>query len=251
MITVAYYSYTGNTRKVAYALKQALEAKQQTVELVDVVTQSLRVVQTQQLVLLYAIHAFNAPLIVTQQVKELNTNQVTRIHFIGVGCQSGAINSGASSPLRKIVMKKQITIGLDRLIAMPLTLVVGFSEEMKQQLIQNMLQDVMTIAHDIKRECVDEHEVKPSVNILRQVGHLEKYAAKVFGLELYANHACVACGRCYEQCPMSNISANRYGKPKFHFKCSMCLKCIYECPKQAISPRVSKFIPIKGGYTLD
>ena len=251
MVTVAYYSYTGNTRKVACVLKQALEAEGEAVELLDLVTHSLSQTQTQHLILLYAIHAFNAPQAIITQIKELKSSPLRFIHFIGVGCQSGIINRGASLPLRKLAMKKKIEVGLDRLIAMPLTLVVGFSEEMKQQLLETMQNEVTAIVHDFKSEQAEKHDVKSAVKVLRYIGQLEKYGAKLFGLELYANKSCVACGRCYEQCPMSNISANRYGKPKFHFNCSMCLKCIYQCPKQAISPRLSKFIIIKEGYHLD
>ena len=40
------------------------------------------------------------------------------------------------------------------------------------------------------------------------------------------------------------------GKPKFGFKCLMCMRCIYNCPEKAISPRFSKFIPIRKGYSL-
>jgi hypothetical protein len=28
------------------------------------------------------------------------------------------------------------------------------------------------------------------------------------------------------------------------------MRCIYNCPEEAISPRISKFIPIKKGYSL-
>jgi len=47
------------------------------------------------------------------------------------------------------------------------------------------------------------------------------------------------------------LSQQLEDKIKFAFKCSMCMRCIYNCPTKAISPYVSKFLPLKGGYSLD
>jgi succinate dehydrogenase/fumarate reductase-like Fe-S protein len=42
----------------------------------------------------------------------------------------------------------------------------------------------------------------------------------------------------------------KQGFPKFHFKCIWCLKCIYACPRKALSPSILKFSVLKNGYNL-
>jgi len=39
-------------------------------------------------------------------------------------------------------------------------------------------------------------------------------------------------------------------KLKFGIKCMMCMRCIYNCPTKAIELRISKFIPIRNGYSI-
>ena len=39
-------------------------------------------------------------------------------------------------------------------------------------------------------------------------------------------------------------------KPKFGFECMWCLKCIYDCPRKALSPRILKFVVLKNGFNI-
>ena len=86
--------------------------------------------------------------------------------------------------------------------------------------------------------------------IISFVGKVESPAARLFGLELHAKKTCISCAICWENCPMDNIKQSKKDKPKFGFNCSMCLRCVYDCPTHAITPYISKFILIKSGYKL-
>lgn len=46
--------------------------------------------------------------------------------------------------------------------------------------------------------------------------------------------SCIGCGACEKVCPMHNISLNA-GKATASNKCTMCYRCISQCPKQAIT----------------
>jgi len=46
-------------------------------------------------------------------------------------------------------------------------------------------------------------------------------------------------------------AALKHAKPVFLEKCARCLRCIYSCPQQALSPGREKFAVLKGGYDLD
>ena len=48
---------------------------------------------------------------------------------------------------------------------------------------------------------------------------------------------------------MGNISIVD-GKIRFGWNCTLCMRCVYRCLVDAISPRVFKFAVIKGGYDI-
>jgi len=94
------------------------------------------------------------------------------------------------------------------------------------------------------------YRVKGKSRLLNFLGKAESFASRLFGLELHAGKKCNSCGTCWSNCPEKNIKRNSNGKPRFGFRCLMCMRCIYHCPQKAISPRFSKFIPIKKGYSF-
>ena len=83
------------------------------------------------------------------------------------------------------------------------------------------------------------------------IGRAEPVASRFFGIELHAKKSCTQCGLCVRECPEKNIRMTEEGKIRFGFKCLMCMRCIYNCPVNAITPRISKFIPISKGYSVN
>ena len=45
---------------------------------------------------------------------------------------------------------------------------------------------------------------------------------------------CIGCGKCAKICPMKNLSIS-HGKPEPNGRCTMCYRCINQCPKRAIT----------------
>ncbi len=138
----------------------------------------------------------------------------------------------------------------DTVIAMPLTFIMSFPEDH----IKNQLTELEKALEGHAKSILEGEKsvVKPAfkTELVHFVGKAEHFAARLFGLELHATKDCIKCGLCVKECPSKNISEKPSGLPKFGFKCLMCMRCIYRCPKQAIRPRFSRFIPIKGGYNL-
>lgn len=248
MYTVVYHSATGNTRYLAKRLGVLLG--EGTPVLKSTAVQPETLAASQQLIIMYPIHGFNAAKEIVEFVKQLPRHQFSGVHFIAVGCTTTWLNAANSTQLRTIVAEKQATVGIDRVLAMPLTIGVKFKAELATTIIAEAEQAISQIAVDLQQAVADTPTIALKSKLITQVGKVEQQAAKLFGLELMASDACTACGLCAKQCPTRNIVMSQKQKPKFKFNCSMCLKCIYECPTQAITPRVSKFIPIKGGYSL-
>lgn len=246
MYTIIYFSPTGNSKYLASQLSKVLQ-EHTTYPIEHTLPSELH--HSDHLIIVYAIHAFSAPKPVKSFVKKLEDNQFKNVSLIGVGCNTSWVNQAASDSLRTILQDKFYHVCLDTVVAMPLTLVSGFSDQVNQKLVDDMIQSLDDLAYKIKHQVSSDKNIPLKSHILHYIGKIEPFAAKFFGLELYAKTSCITCYQCINECPSHNINYNK--KVKFGFKCMMCMRCIYNCPTQSIAPRLSKFIPIKGGYHLD
>ncbi len=248
--TILYFSPTGNAKYIAekLALRFGSDAgKPLALEFTDPETLS----ETDHLIILYSIHAFNAPKTVRRFVGQLPRGLCTSVSLIAVGCAESWVNAAATTGLRKSLEAKGYTILEDRVIAMPLTFIMSFPDELGRKLITDAETKLDDIADKIKMGVPAENEVSFRSRAINFLGKAEAPAARLFGMELHADKNCTSCGICVKGCPEKNIRFNSKDKPVFGLKCLMCMRCVYNCPEDAISPRLAKFIPIKGGYRLD
>ncbi|MCP4543001.1 MAG: hypothetical protein GY832_38280 [Chloroflexi bacterium] len=204
----------------------------------------------EHLVLLYPIHGFNAPRNVKRFVKRLPPGLYDTASMIGVGCTTHWVNQAVSSDLRKLFTKKDYPIILDEILAMPLTFIMAFPDELACKLIAESEKKMQDISISLIAGKKTAYRVTGKSRLLNLFGKAESFASRLFGLELYAGKNCNACGTCWNHCPEKNIERGSNGKPRFGFSCLMCMRCIYNCPQRALGPRFSKFIPIKKGYSI-
>lgn len=249
MYTIIYFSPTGNAFHLAKLLADGLNIPHGDLLPMES-TDPEQLAENHHLILLHPIHGFNAPKSVKQFVKSLPEGLYEYVSLIAVGCAESWANDAVSSVLRKSLRKKRYSIVLDEVLAMPLTFIMNFPEDMNRRLIAESEQRIENLCQRIRERDVSKKKVLLKSKVLNFMGRVEPPAALLFGLELRANNSCTSCGTCWNHCPQLNIREKSNGKPGFGFNCSMCMRCIYNCPEKAISPRFSKFIPIKGGYSL-
>ncbi|MFC2029677.1 EFR1 family ferrodoxin [Chloroflexota bacterium] len=249
IFTLVYFSPTGNVLHLAKTLAGHLRSYGvETLPLESIEADHLT--NNKHLVLLYPIHGFNAPRNVKRFVNCLPPGLYDAASLIGVGCTTSWVNEAVSSDLRRILDRKGYPIILDEILAMPLTFIMSFPDEVARQLIaesENMIEDIGLSLVDENKTAV---RVKGKSRLLNFLGKAESFASRLFGLELHAGDNCNSCGICWENCPVKNIERNNDARPRFGFDCLMCMRCIYNCPQKAISPRFSRFLPIKTGYSL-
>lgn len=247
MFTLVYFSPTGNTKYVTQKLSEQLNiTAMYPLEYINPLT----LTPSSHLVILFAIHAFNAPKTVIRFVKALPMNTFTKISIVAVGCSESSINSGASLEIKRILAKKHYSIIVDNVIAIPSNMLIAYSNAYVQSQLIVAHQAIRTIAYALIHDIPTNRKVSYSAFILSKIGKLETLGARIFGLELKAKKSCNQCEICVKSCPEKNIRLCDNNTIHFGFKCIMCLRCIYTCPQKAITPRFSKFIPIKGGYSL-
>lgn len=248
MNTILYFSPTGNVRYIAKELSQHLDSNTELFPLEFTDPETL--IQKDQLVILFSIHAFNAPRTVKRFVKKIPEGLYKNVSLISVGCNDGLVNKAATWGLRKILEKKGCSILVDEIMAMPLSFIMSFPEELIRKQIAAANEKIKLIAESILKGKKSEVKIPIRSKLLYFIGKVEGPAARSFGLDLYAGKACTSCGICVKNCPEQNIHFNKKKKPRFGLKCLMCMRCIYICPEKAIKPRIFRFIPIKNGYSI-
>lgn len=249
MYTILYFSPTGNTRFLANHLKKSfLDDESEIKSLEKTIPSELEA--SDHLILMFPIHGFNPPRTVSRFVKEIPSNLYKSVSLIAVGCNTIWVNEGASMKLKKLFTKKGYEIVADEVLAMPLTLVMSFPEETVKKLYEESITKIEEISKKIIKGISTNKKVPITSKMISFVGKIESPAAKLFGLELHANKTCTSCSICWNNCPENNIKQGKNNKPKFGLNCSMCMRCIYDCPTKSISPYISKFIAIKDGYKV-
>jgi len=249
MYTLIYFSPTGNVLHLAKMLANHLDSYNVKILALESI-EADQLINNKHLVLLYPIHGFNAPRTVKRFVECLPPSLYNTVSMIGVGCTTHWVNQAVSSDLRRLFTKKGYPISLDEILAMPLTFIMAFPDELAYKLIAESEKKIKDISISLVEGKKTVYRVKGKSRLLNFLGKAESFASRLFGLELHAGKKCNSCGTCWSNCPEKNIKRNSNGKPRFGFRCLMCMRCIYHCPQKAISPRFSKFIPIKKGYSF-
>jgi ferredoxin len=249
LYTVIYFSPTGNVRHLANTLVGLLGSKtDEAIPLESVAAE--RLTGGGDLVLLYPIHGFNPPRNVKRFVEHLPAGLFDTVSLVAVGCTDHWVDGAVSARLRRTLVRKDYHIGAEMILAMPLTFIMAFPDAAARNLIAESEKALEVLAASLGSAKHNAPHIPWKSRFVSFLGRLESPASRLFGLELHASEGCTSCGTCWNHCPERNIRRGKDGKPRFGFACLMCMRCIYNCPENAISPRISKFIPIKGGYSL-
>ena len=249
MYTIIYFSPTGNALHLANKVSNYFGHKVSQVlplEFVDVD----KLESDSHLILLYPVHGFNAPRTVKNFVKKLPVGIYDNISLLAVGSSTIWVNHAVSGDLRKELLRKNYNILIDEILEMPLTFVMSFPDDKVEDLIEKSEKKIENICSTIEQGYLSDYNPGIASLAFNFLGKGESFAARLFGLELHANNNCVSCGKCWENCPESNVKKSKSGKPKFGFDCLMCMRCIYNCPTHAIYSKNMQFCIINDGYNL-
>lgn len=248
--SIYYFSPTGNTKFVADNLAKKMELSHTYIHPLEFVDAE-KLTDDEHIIILFSIHGFNPPRTVLRFVNRIPEGYNKRVSLIAVGCTDSWINGAVSSGLRKILNIKGYKVFVDMVLAMPLTFIVKFPNDIVHEQLNNLEVKLCEISKAITDGQTDKKSVLFKSKVIHLLGKVEDFAARFFGLELYANKHCNSCGICIANCSEKNIRFNKKKRPIFSLKCIMCLRCVYNCPDGAIKPRTARFIPIKGGYSLN
>ncbi len=248
---IVFYTGTGGTARVAAAFEAALigqgcvTAKQQIHAGIapDYGPSDL-------LVLIFATHAYNAPLPVYEWIERaprVDGTPAVVVSVSGGGDVSGNSNCRAGAVRR--LEAKGYQVVYEEMLAMPNNWMHATPEPLALMLLRILPEKTDAIVKNILSG--KTRRSKPTLlgGILSCLGELEKKGAPKFGKKIKTLPACNGCGWCAKACPAQNITITD-GAAEFGGVCQLCFCCIYGCPQKALAPGALKFAIIKQGFSI-
>jgi len=256
-VSVVYFSGTGGTKRVADAFVAAL--KQRLLEVmalpIDCSSQchheddeQARFEASDAMILVYAVHAFDAPQPVYRWIEGVSGNgRHTAVISVSGGGDVWP-NTGCRQRLIASLTEKGFVVDYEKMMVMPCNWVVPVNDDMAMHLIQALPGKVDKIVGKFlageKRHCLQQLSW-----LRRKISEQEKIGARSFAQKMTIDEKCSGCGWCADYCPVNNIRLDEERQiPLFSDDCVMCFRCIYGCPRKAIHSE--DFQVLKVGFNL-
>ena len=252
---IYYFSGTGNTKAVVQLLKKALEEKDGPCDLLKIedITRGKKTFEPHdnaRIGIAYPIHAGDAPQIIYDFVSLMPMGNMDNLYILNTAADYVHANDAAGKQIMKKLKNKGYHVYYERTIVMGSNFTMAYDERFVKQLYD--IAKVKT-AHMTDDLIKGVERIRPAGAMLKAfsaVGHwFEDLGAHRFGKALKATDTCTNCGKCYRDCPVDNISEDN-GNIRFSNKCIWCMRCVYNCPENAIKARLMGFTVIKKGYKI-
>lgn len=251
-VKIVYYSGTGGTTRVAEFFAKSLRENECVVS-IQPLTVGATICKEKHdlLVVIFPVHAFNAPEAVYKWIA--GAEKVLEIPAAVISVSGGGEvtpNTACRVGCIKKLEKRGYKVVYEEMIVMPSNWIVPTKEPLALMLLDMLPKKTKKAVDNILSGV--HRRTKPLVfdRFLSLMGEVEKIGARSFGKRIKVSDACNSCGWCAKSCPAGNIDMN-LGKPIFKNGCHLCLRCIYGCPKRALTPGILKFVVLKEGYSLN
>lgn len=199
----------------------------------------------------YPIWAFNAPKIVLDFAKALKKSKETvRSFIIKTSGEPVRLNDASSVKLTKLLKKKNFEVTNEYHYCMPYNIIFRHSETMAHKMWKAAKDIIPVDCEELLNG--EERKIKKVAfgGILTGVLRIQQWGGRFNGkyYKVY-DDVCVHCNKCVNNCPVSNISV-KDGKFTFGKRCLMCMRCAFECPKNAIKIGFFEKWKVNGEYSF-
>lgn len=273
---IPYFSGTGGARLVAETFADAAAERGYAVSLRSLDARYLRedlprleeiISDTDIMILVYAVHAIDAPRPVYTWIEALpDLTQLEGVPSPSVMVVSvsggGEIwpNNHARITCILALERKGYRVDHEHMIPMPTNWTMATHDHTAARLLRVLPEEVSYCIDRIEAGTRTRTAVERAPALLSWIIRREKAGSHLFGEHLRIDtEACTECGWCTRNCPMDNIlSCEGETEPgeseariAFGNDCILCLRCVYGCPEHAIYPTLMKFMVVKSGFSLE
>jgi ferredoxin/flavodoxin len=252
---IFYFSGTGNTELVAVMLKEELEKRQYTAELIrmeDVLKKKVPIdLNKYDLIGIGSqVIGFAAPTLVNKFVGKLPKMTGKKTFVFRTAGGVAPVNYNASKPIISKLSRKGYDVFYERIFSIGSNWIKKFDDGVTVKLHEaarkkaGLMCDALV--HGEKRILKTGFFQRI---LMGCVAHITPFFFRIAGKDYAVNESCTHCGLCMKNCPAGNI-VEKGGKISFKMSCNFCMRCIYSCPKSAIHLRKLSFFAVPGGYNI-
>lgn len=257
-VLIYYFSGTGNTEKVAREYEAALVSEGNEVTLSALPLSGEEVIAThpQDYDLIgigYPIHAFNAPEVVLKLAKNLPAleGEESKPAFIFKTSGEPVRMSDVSSlKLSSLLRKRGYIVKNEYQYVMPYNMIFRHDD----RTVYKMWSTAKAVIPIDVREILDGTPSRPKKvafgPLIAGVLRIEHAFAHVNAKAYKITDKCVHCNLCVKTCPTENITVDESGKIKFGKNCTMCMRCSFNCPVNAINLGLFEGWKVNGAYSF-
>ncbi len=247
---IYYQTGTGNTRIVSEMIADELRQKNIQVDLCEAVMpfDPLNPGEYDLVGFGYPIHAFNTPKFFLDFVRTLPSVDNIPAFIFKTSGEPFHYNDASSYTLTKILKHKGFHVVMDKHLLMPYYIIFRYPKEIaKQMYVKNL-----SLAKIIAMKMINKEYAKPRYYpwhvLLMYFFRLQWVGARLNRpLIKVDKEKCINCGICVNECPANTIQIVD-GYPKFVNLCTMCMRCVMLCPKDAIKFGIFNRWKVSGKY---
>ncbi len=257
-IGIVYFSGTGGTERAALELKKAINNRGIEAAIYSLERENIddlnhyiaNISKMELIIILYPVHAFDAPEPIYQFICRLPEGNGIRTAVISVSGGGEVFpNKACRTDCIKALSSKGYAVSYERMLIMPSNIFVETMDHLAMHLLKALPVKAEHCIKELLEGTIRRTRPQLSSRVMTALFKLEKPVARLFGSKLTVTEACTSCEWCEKSCPRENIHM-KAGKPNFGRECIACLRCIYGCPKSAIKPKVFGILTVKEGYDL-
>ena len=222
---IFYFSGTGNS---AWAARQLARLTGDEAYDITDLKEPPNMDNAKQVGFVFPVYAWGAPEIIADFAKNLPRPQVFTF---------GVCTCGGDAGLTMKQFSKLYPLGGSYSLLMPNNYIIGSDTDDEATILQKITtarKELERMAQEIRRQEQVYRVHEGGLAVLKS--HLASFGFNRFARNakpFSAGDSCNGCGQCVRNCPASVISL-RDGKPVWAARCFQCLRCINECPQQAI-----------------
>jgi flavodoxin/ferredoxin len=193
---------------------------------------------------------FGAPLLVSQFIHMLPKGKGKRVFVFRTAGGVAPINYNASNPMIRKLRRKGYDVFHERLFSISSNWINRFDDAVVRGLYTATQKKVALMTNDVLRGIPRVLKTGLLQQLMMEtVMAVSRLFFRFVGKDFSVSDACTHCGLCVRSCPVGNIF-ERNGNISYRFSCNSCLRCLYECPQNAIHLRSFAFFAVPGGYKI-